>query len=46
MRSRQPSIIWKSARSEYAIDDIAMHHWFTQRVQAGTWPPTDEELLA
>lgn len=39
LRSRQPSLIWKSARSEYAVDDAAMHQWYQQRVAAGTWPP-------
>ena len=39
LRNRQPSLVWKSARGEYAIDDAAMHQWFTQRTQAGSWPP-------
>ena len=39
LRTHQPSLIWKSVRSEYAIEDAAMHRWFTQRVQANTWPP-------
>lgn len=39
LRDRQPSLVWKSARGEYAIDDAAMHRWYTQRVEAGTWPP-------
>lgn len=39
LRERQPSIIWKSARSEYAVDDAAMHRWYQQRVAANTWPP-------
>jgi len=39
LRNRQPSLVWKSARGEYAIDDAAMHLWFAQRVAAGTWPP-------
>ncbi len=39
LRSRQPSLVWKSARGEYAIDDAAMHQWYAQRVRAGTWPP-------
>ena len=40
LRNRQPSLVWKSARGEYAIDDAAMHQWYQQRVAAGTWPPT------
>ncbi len=39
LRDRQPSTVWKSARGEYAIDDVAMHQWYVQRVAAGTWPP-------
>lgn len=39
LRSHQPSLIWKSARSEYAVEDAAMQRWFTQRVESGTWPP-------
>lgn len=42
LRARQPSVVWKSARGEYAIDDAAMHHWYQERVRAGTWPPVDE----
>lgn len=39
LRERQPSIIWKSARSEYAVDDAAMHRWYQQCIAAQTWPP-------
>jgi hypothetical protein len=39
LRDRQPSLIWKSARSEYAVDDAAMQRWYQARVDAGTWPP-------
>jgi hypothetical protein len=44
LREHQPSMIWKSARSEYAVDDAAMHRWFSQRTQAGTWPPVGPQL--
>lgn len=44
LRDRQPSLIWKSARSEYAVDDAAMHRWYAERVAAGTWPPQDPSL--
>lgn len=44
LRNRQPSMVWKSARGEYAIDDAAMHHWYAQRVAAGTWPPKDDRI--
>ena len=39
LRQRQPSMVWKSARSEYAVDDAAMNRWYTQRMAAQTWPP-------
>ncbi|MFY9810136.1 ATP-binding protein [Aquabacterium sp.] len=39
LRNRQPSMVWKSARGEYAIDDAAMHQWYQQRVALGAWPP-------
>lgn len=39
LRNRQPSMVWKSARGEYAIDDAAMHQWYQRCVDAGTWPP-------
>jgi len=39
LRSRSPSLVWKSLRSEYATEDASMHTWFEKRVNAGTWPP-------
>lgn len=39
LRERTPSLVWKSARGEYAVDDAAMHRWYERRVEAGTWPP-------
>jgi hypothetical protein len=44
LRAHQPSLIWKSARSEYAVEDAAMLRWYTQRVQANTWPPVGPQL--
>lgn len=41
LRNHQPSMVWKSARGEYVIDDGNMHRWYTQRIAAGTWPPTE-----
>jgi hypothetical protein len=41
LRNHQPSMVWKSARGEYVIDDANMHRWYTQRIAAGTWPPTE-----
>ncbi|MCY3002780.1 MAG: ATP-binding protein [Planctomycetota bacterium] len=43
LRSRNPSIVWKSARGEYAVDDAAMHRWYEQRARANRWPPADPE---
>lgn len=39
LRERNPALVWKSARGEYSVDDAAMHRWFQQCVQHGTWPP-------
>ncbi len=44
LRARQPSLIWKSARSEYAVADAAMLRWYAERVSAGTWPPAGPQL--
>lgn len=44
LRQRQPSLIWKSARSEYTVEDAAMHRWYTQCVAAGAWPPAGPQL--
>ena len=43
LRQRTPPLVWKSARSEYAVDDAAMHRWYRRRVETGTWPPVDAE---
>lgn len=42
LRQHTPSMVWKSARGEYAVDDAAMHRWYRQRVEAGTWPPVEQ----
>lgn len=39
LRERNPALVWKSARGEYSVDDAAMHRWFQQRLQQGSWPP-------
>lgn len=39
IRERTPSLVWKSARGEYSVDDAMMHTWYANRVAAGTWPP-------
>lgn len=42
LRARTPSLVWKSARGEYALADAAMHRWFSDRTQAGNWPPASD----
>ena len=44
LRSHQPSLVWKSVRSEYAVEDAAMPRWYAQRLAAGTWPPVGPQL--
>jgi hypothetical protein len=44
LRAHQPSLIWKSARSEYAVEDAAMLRWYTQRLATSTWPPVSPPL--
>jgi hypothetical protein len=39
LRGRNPSMVWKSLRGEYAVDDAAMHHWYDGAVKHGAWPP-------
>lgn len=41
LRQHNPPMAWKSARSEYAVDDAAMHRWYKARLEAGTWPPSE-----
>jgi hypothetical protein len=48
LRDHNPSIVWKSSRAEYAVDDAVMQTWFTRQREAGTWPPNPNrtELLS
>lgn len=46
LRQHNPPMAWKSARSEYAVDDAAMHRWYRARVESGTWPPTEPSANA
>jgi hypothetical protein len=39
LRALSPALIWKSAKSEYALDDAGMHKWVQMRTAAGQWPP-------
>ena len=44
LRMQTPSLIWKSAKGEYALDDAGMKKWFKQRCEAGVWPPQSPYL--
>jgi hypothetical protein len=44
LRNHQPSMVWKSARSEYTVEDAAMPRWYAQRVAAETWPPVGPQV--
>lgn len=39
LRTRSPSVLWKSSRGEYSVADTQMVQWYRQRVADGTWPP-------
>ncbi|MDP2826035.1 MAG: ATP-binding protein [Sulfuritalea sp.] len=41
LRSQTPSLVWKSARGEYALDEAMMHQWCQKRVAENNWPPID-----
>ena len=43
LRARMPALVWKSARGEYALEDVAMHRWYETRVSAGQWPPSPSQ---
>jgi hypothetical protein len=45
LRERNPPLVWKSARSEYVVEDASMHRWYEKRVAADTWPPNDPQGL-
>ena len=47
LRDHTPSVVWKSSRGEYAVDDTGMQAWFAQERDAAAWPPNEdrEELL-
>lgn len=44
LRAQEPSLMWKSAKGEYALDDTGMYQWFEKRQQEGTWPPVGPDL--
>jgi hypothetical protein len=46
LRTQTPSLVWKSARGEYSLDDAMMYQWYQKRVAAKNWPPValDDDL--
>lgn len=44
LRQHTPALVWKSARGEYAVDDAAMHRWYEERRNAGSWPPAAPQI--
>ncbi|MEY2687505.1 MAG: hypothetical protein RL375_1703 [Pseudomonadota bacterium] len=43
LRQRNPAVVWKSARGDYAVHDVAMHRWYQQQSAAGRWPPPSND---
>lgn len=39
LRSMEPPVIWKSARGDYAFEDVYYKRWYKKHKAAGTWPP-------
>ena len=39
LREREPPVVWKSSRGEYAVDDTQMQGWFKELQASGEWPP-------
>lgn len=44
LRLQTPSLVWKSAKGEYALDDAGMKKWFKKRSDEGAWPPPSPDL--
>ncbi|MDD2367094.1 MAG: hypothetical protein PHN84_13105 [Desulfuromonadaceae bacterium] len=40
LRQRIPALVWKSARGEYAVDDVAMNRWYHNLKNTNSWPPS------
>lgn len=39
LRGRDPSIIWKSERGDYALDNTQMRDWYLELCAKRSWPP-------
>lgn len=44
LRAQTPSLICKSAKGEYELDDTGMYQRFENRYREGTWPPVGPDL--
>jgi hypothetical protein len=45
LRAQTPSLVWNSAKGEYALDDAGMYQWFEKRRQEDTWPPVGPDQV-
>ena len=45
LRAQTPSLMWKSAKGEYALDDTGMYQWFEKRSREGAWPPVGPDMV-
>lgn len=39
LRAREPSLIWKSERGDYALDNTQMRDWYLELLAQQAWPP-------
>lgn len=39
LRGRESSLIWKSERGDYALDNTQMRDWYLEQVAQNAWPP-------
>lgn len=39
LRTRSPTMLWKSSRGEYLVADTLMVQWYRQQMADGCWPP-------
>lgn len=39
LRQHTPTMVWKTARGEYAVEDPDVRRWFEKCILAGQWPP-------
>ncbi len=42
LRNREPAIIWKSERGDYALDNSQMQEWYRTLLDTGRWPPVHD----